>query len=114
MIVARTAMLPLSLLAVAGLSSCNRGSSEDSDAPVAIQPGTVSDAMPAFDRVRSEAPLANPEAQPPRGGQRREDDMRGEAAPVRERVAAPPGPPGDPETAAPNPASSPTAAAEEG
>jgi hypothetical protein len=55
-------LAPLALLSLALLAACDREPAEEGTATGEVLEGSVSDAMLPLDRVRSEAPLEDPEA----------------------------------------------------
>ena len=67
-------------LALAGLSSCDKGKEERAQAAGEILEGTASDAMLKTDLIRSEAPLAPRAAKGKPDGSGKARDTRGPAA----------------------------------
>jgi hypothetical protein len=82
-----------SILALVLLAACGRDAPVDEDAAASgeVLEGTISDAMLPLDRVRSQPPLAEAEADTPGGSQARPQaaqDGAGEAAQVPDETPA--------------------------
>lgn len=80
-------LAPFALLPLALLAACDREPAEEGAATGEVLEGTVSDAMLPLDRVRSEAPLEDPEAFA-EVQEKASAERRGTAAPSSEAGAA--------------------------